>query len=265
MYRGMLCACVVIGIATPVAKPDEPRKLKVLVIEALPRLDYKFLRVALHRDARFDPKFLLTSADPGAVAQDPAYLGTFPDRRELFDFDVVVLGEIDPKELPRAGKELLADYVTEGGGLVVAAGVRHTPHGWKDTKLANVMPISLDKRPESPVVRSKGYRPVLTEAGKKHPAFVFKPGDKEEEWNDRPELYGWTAGVSTKPQVEVLAVHPTEKTDRGDPLPLIVAHKYGKGTCMYVGFDDAWRWRKLNPDRHTQFWMALIQSTARIG
>ena len=48
----------------------------------------------------------------------------------------------DPKDKAKKTKS--------GGGLLLVAGPFHNPHSYKDTPLADVMPIEPGKRPPSP-------------------------------------------------------------------------------------------------------------------
>src|SRR5207253_5990965 len=136
-----------------------------------------------------------------------------PALSELNGLDVIVLGDFAWKDLP--GAQDLTRFVENGGGLVLVPGPNSGAEEWWGP-LGDILPVRQGDRPEVPAERTKGYRPVLTAAGKKHPAFAYKadgPGDRS--WDELPELYGWTAGYSAKPGAEVLAVHPTEKTGAG--------------------------------------------------
>ncbi|HJZ59504.1 MAG TPA: hypothetical protein VKE74_31460 [Gemmataceae bacterium] len=250
------------------AERDRPPVLKVLVIDGAPRWEYRHLRTLLERQGEkspFDPRFLLLSAEPGSLDADKHALRALPDKATLDRFEVVILGDVAAKDLKGQAMQELATFVTvRGGGLVVVAGPHECPHGWKNSDLEDVLPIRLGERPKPPEEQTKGYRPVLTETGKKHPAFAFKPDtDDEVTWDKLPEMYGWAAGYRAKAGAEVLAVHPSEKTEAGDPLPLVVQQRVGKGTCVFVGFDETWRWRlRTTGGWHQHFWTALLQASA---
>ena len=62
---------------------------------------------------------------------------------ELFAYDVVVLGDVDPKLLPRGNRALqdIADFVrVKGGGLLFLSGEHGTPAAYLDTPLADFFP-----------------------------------------------------------------------------------------------------------------------------
>ena len=69
-------------------------KLKVLVVESVPRWEYRYLRNALSRDPGVEVHTLLFQ--PG---MEPAgglnYISAFPDSKaELSQYDVVFLGDV---------------------------------------------------------------------------------------------------------------------------------------------------------------------------
>ena len=67
----------------------------------------------------------------------------FPvSREELFGYDVVFFGDVNPSYLSRPVLENLVAYVTErGGGLVFIAGPRHTPLAFRGSPLEDLFPM----------------------------------------------------------------------------------------------------------------------------
>ena len=88
-------------------------KLKVLVVDSLPRWEYRYLRNALARDPGVDMRCLLLHPDLGP-GDGLNYIAAFPDSKEaLSPYDVVFLGDvgIGDNELTDQDAELLT---TEG-------------------------------------------------------------------------------------------------------------------------------------------------------
>ena len=121
------------------------KKLKVLVIDSLPRYDFKFLQRALLRDRRVDAKFYLTEGDKAAMRSGSPWMiefsrelnGTLNMEREefrkiLFDFDLLILGAIPSKYFSLEQQQVIRDFVTEGGGFIHIAGRSFTsqPEKW---------------------------------------------------------------------------------------------------------------------------------------
>src|SRR5207245_5974367 len=140
---------------------------------------------------------------------DKSALPDFPTRDQLFEFDVVILGDFDPKMLPRSSRALqdLADFVkVKGGGMMFVAGEHFGSMAWADTPLADVVPIvpviAAAPRPtpeDQPLV--EGYRPALTPTGRSHPLFRFHsdPVESERIWSRLQTLYWYATGYRRKP------------------------------------------------------------------
>ena len=70
-------------------------------------------------------------------AGDQVSLGVFPVRREeLFAYDVVLFGDVNPALLSANAIPHLVDFVKEkGGAIIFFAGPEHTPLAYRDTPL----------------------------------------------------------------------------------------------------------------------------------
>jgi hypothetical protein len=263
---------------------QDTRLFKVLYVEGYPRYEFRFVKTLLERESArkgnktVDLKVLLLDADPDYAAEDRSALAEFPLKTDLNKFDVILLGDVDPKH-PKLGDknvQALADFVKErGGGLLMIAGERHSPWVWRNTPLADVLPIDVvrDLAPEEPEGgRVEGYRPELTPMGRLHPIFRFNPDEQgnEEIWNQLRELYWFADGYHVKPAAEVLAVHPRARGDQapgraaGEGHPLVVQQFVGSGRCMFFGFCETWRWRYREDElRFNQFWIQTVRYLAR--
>jgi hypothetical protein len=270
----------------------EARQIKVLYVEGYRRYEYHYVKTLLERESSrikgnksVDIRVLLLDADPEFAEQDRYALAEFPTRAELFGYDVVILGDVDPQsradpKMPEHLKDL-ADFVRErGGGLLVVAGERFTPQAYKDTPLKDVLPIDVltDKEAEARAAEpiAEGYRPELTPVGRMHPVFRFDPDERvsEETWNRLREMYWYADSYQVKRAAEVLAVHPKVRRagagedkaggGRPDRHPLVVQHFVGAGRALFFGFDETWRWGFREDQLHfNQFWVQAIRYLAR--
>jgi hypothetical protein len=261
---------------------QETKKIKVLYIEGTPRYEFRFIKSLLEREApgkkktrTIELKVLLTDADEDFPKQDITAIADFPPTsEELNSYDVVILGDVDPRgrKMGDGRMRLLADFVRErGGGLLVIAGDEFSPHAYKGTPLADVLPVEPLARPAEPEERSDGFRPDLTPVGRRHPIFRFSPDDGENlnVWHRLAPMYWWSEGYRTKPLAEVLASHPKRRAEgkakeRGEGHPLVVQHFVGAGRCMFFGFDETWRWRFREDElRFNQFWIQTVRYLSR--
>lgn len=257
----------------------ESRRLKVLLVDGLVRYEFRFTKVLLERETEavrgnksIDLNALLVDAHPDYATQDKSALRTFPTRSELFEYDVVILGDVDPKQFPRPAQTFkdLSEFVTlRGGGLVVVAGEHATPHKLFDTPLADVLPIVRNgtQRPtpeDTPI--SDGYRPKLTATGQQHPLFRFVADETENAkvWANLKPLLWHATGYKRKLSAEVLAVHPDKLAEGGEHFPLVLQQFAGLGRCVFLGFDETWRWRfRLDEEKFNQFWVQAVRVLAR--
>jgi hypothetical protein len=265
---------------------------KVLYIEGQPRYEYRFVKSLLERenpDAKknksVDLRVLLLDADADFARTDKSALADFPaTRAELEQYDVVILGDADPKHpMLRDRLRMLVDFVRgedskgrktgkTGTGLLMLAGPLFTPHAYKDTPLAEILPIEpFGKAPVEPADRQRPFHMELTPLGRTHPMFRFSSDEGENMaiWQQLAPMYWWSSGYRLKPLAEVLAVHPTEKAAGRDPgqdgrHPLIVQHFVGSGRCMFIGVDEIWRWRfRENERRFNNFWIQTTRYLSR--
>jgi uncharacterized membrane protein len=269
----------------------DAKLIKVLYVEGQPRYEFRYVKYLLERESpdvkknkTIELKTYLVDADADFAQTDKTALTSFPPTQaELGQFDVVILGDVDPDRLGAQNLRNLADFVRGedskgkkfgkgGGGLLLIAGALHNPHSYKDTPLADVIPIEPGNRPQEPGVHDKKLRLELTPMGRMHPIFRFSSDDVQNMaiMQRFAPLYWWSAGYRLKPLAEVLAVHPELKGDPRDPtghdgrLPLVVQQFVGAGRSLFFGFDESWRWRFRDDEPHfNNFWIQTMRYLAR--
>jgi hypothetical protein len=272
----------------------ETKIIKVLYVEGGPRYDYRYIKNLLERESArdkrnksIDLRVLLLDADPDYAREDKSALNPpeFPSKVELAQYDVVILGDVDPHgrgpgARPRVTEQNmkdLADFVRErGGGLLMIAGEQFSPHAYKDTPLADVLPVEVvgQPPPEPEGGYTEPYHLEVTAVGRSHPIFRFVPdeGQNTTICKQLTPMFWWSEGYRAKPLGEILAVHPKRpaaETRRGgsgarDLHPLVVHQFVGSGRSMFFGFDESWRWRFREGElRFNQFWIQTVRYLAR--
>jgi hypothetical protein len=268
----------------------ESKIIKVLYVEGAPRYDYRYIKHLLERESArekgnksIDLRVLLLDADENYVKEDKSALNPpdFPNKTELNQYDVVILGDVDP-QLPKIGPQNLknlADFVRErGGGFLMVAGEQFSPHAYKDTPLADILPIEVTgpAPPEPEDGFEEGYRLEVTKEGAGYPMFQFAAGEAENTQirNRLAEMYWWSDGYRSKDAAKVLAVHPKRAAAAAGVAglsgkgrhPLVVHHLVGAGHCMFFGFDESWRWRYREDEiRFNQFWIQTVHFLSKSG
>jgi hypothetical protein len=244
-------------------------KIKVLLVDQAPRWEFRYLQAMLLRDRRIELKCFLVEGDPAIARGDNTpYIAQFPSKKEeLFKYDLVIFGDVDPKSISPAQLENLNELVSKfGGALVMVAGRRFSPLAYRRTIMENLLPVEFDTptlEPGRDAVADKPIHLELTAAGRASPMLRLSDNDEENiaVWKQLPPLY-WVARVSRpKPAAEVLLVDPDPaRESRFGKMPVIAAQQYGLGQVLYVGTDNTWRWRKNAGDLYyTALWGQIAQ------
>jgi len=236
-----------------------PESIKALVVETLPRWEYRFIRNALSRDPGVDVDCLLLHPQLGE-GDGPDYIAAFPDKLEdLQKYDVVFLGDVGVKQ-----GQLTEEQVTLLKGLVEnqASGIVFIP-GWQgnqftllESELGSLMPVIVDEKKKAGHEESTASPLSLTTEGRS--SLLTMLGDTEEEnpviWRSLPGFYWYAPVIRAKSGTEVLAVHANTRNEYGR-IPLLVTSRAGNGKVLFMGIDSAWRWRRGVEDLyHYRFW-----------
>lgn len=239
-------------------------KLKVLVVDSLPRWEYRYLRNALARDPGVDLSCLLLRPGLGP-GEGVDYISAFPDNKEaLSPYDVVFLGDvgIGDGELTEKDAELLKGLVEQqGSGLVFVPGRRGREITLLDSPLEDLYPVDLDTAKPAGVGLQNESQLILTSDGKRHWLTRFDSDEdrNDELWKQLPGFF-WSASVEkSRPGSEVLAVHSAARNSWGR-MPLLVTRTAGNGKVLFLGTDSAWRWRRGVEDKyHYRFWGQVVR------
>jgi len=238
--------------------------LKVLVVESLPRWEYRYLRNALSRDPGVDVDCLLLHPGMGS-ARGRDYVPSFPDSRQtLSEYDVVFLGDvgIGEGELTLEQADLLKGLVEQqGSGLVFMPGLRGRHATLVGSPLDDLMPVTLDNSQPAGFGLRLPSQLALTTRGKGHLLTMLanSPAANDRVWRRLSGFYWHAPVLRAKAGGEVLAVHATARNRHGR-LPLLVTRACGNGKTLFMGTDGAWRWRRGVEDvYHYRFWGQVIR------
>ncbi|MEO1696819.1 MAG: hypothetical protein AAFU73_05965 [Planctomycetota bacterium] len=239
-------------------------RLRVLLVETVPRWEYRFLRNALVRDPGVSVDCFVQHPGLDEVGGGPHHLDAFPEPGQLTDYDVVFVGDVglgagglDARQCEQLAR-LVRDQAT---GLILMPGARGGLHELAATELGDLYPVDLDALAPHGHGRSAPSSLVLTEQGARSSLTRLVP-DAERNgalWSDLPGFH-WYAGVErARAGSSVLAVHATEVGARGR-VPLLVTRPARTGKVLFMGTDAAWRWREGYEDRyHYRFWSQVVR------
>lgn len=230
-------------------------RVRVLQVSGSPSWDQKFLRLFLKEDPAVDlvSFFILRTPRDMGAGYDPSELSLiqFPYEQlfttELGTFDLVVLQNFDyAPYFDRQPERLLtnlADYVREGGALVMIGGDRSFDLGkYGGTALAEVLPVRLGVSGDP--VAAAAFPPRLTDAGARHPVTRLhdEPSENAAAWARLQALDGINRTLGPARDAAVLLEHPTERDPDGRPLPVVAVAERGRGRTMAITADASWRW-----------------------
>jgi hypothetical protein len=247
-------------------------KLRVLMAQASPGYEFRYLRNVLERNDTIELHTVLQDADLEHAEQDKAALRMFPERREeLFSYDVIILGDLNPALLSASAMQSLAAFVDQpgkGGALVLIAGPMYMPLAYRDTPIARLMPIDLGgvRLPDPNESVTKGFVLKPTELGLAGASMQLgdSPAETQDIWQNLPELYWFAETPNLKPAARVLAEHPTRTTRDGRPLPLFVMQYVGAGKVLFHATDETWRWRwRIGDVYFARYWIQTIRYLSR--
>lgn len=245
------------------------KRVKILFVDGKPRAEFGFIKRTLKKDPNIQlTDRILTSFASG----DRHYLGTrtatshdfdfYPDDKAiLFDFDAIILGNVDASQFTPAQLENTLEFVrTRGGGLLMLGGSsslgNHELAGaYINTPIAQCLPVELElgsaPTPLAPRQRIRstqntGYKLQLTPEGKVENLMALADTSPEniERWKILPALKGYSKVKRAKAGALVLAEHPTDRNEFGNRI-LIAIHNYNAGRVMVFTPHTSRRWQMI--------------------
>jgi hypothetical protein len=214
------------------------QNLRVLLVSGEPHAGERAWRNLLKSDPSVDLVHFTILRPPEKQDGTPINelsLIAFPTR-ELFvekihDFDLIILDRYQHRGvLPLLYYDNIAQYVQNGGALLIAAGPEHAgPDSIAMTPLASVLPAAPTGQMDD-----GGFYPRLSDIGKKHPVTRDLDGSGFE-----PPHWGrWFRSVDvTKPLGETVMT-------AADGKPLLVLNRAGKGRVAMLLSDQGWLWAR---------------------
>ena len=251
-------------LVAPISIREE--KLRVLLVESVPRWEYRYLRNALSRDPGVELSCLLFHPGLNKVGGgNKDYIKQFPQGLdELSKFDVVFLGDVGLEEgqLTSEDCRLLKGIVEhQASGLVFMPGWQGRQNSLTDSELGDLCPVLLDPAQPGGWGSRTASTLELTETGRR--SLLTKLADTQDDntdvWENLPGFQWYAAVKRAKAGSEVLCVHKDAANEFGR-LPLLVTRTFGTGKVLFMGTDGAWRWRKGVEDKyHYRFWGQVVR------
>ncbi|MES2967923.1 MAG: hypothetical protein V4804_04195 [Pseudomonadota bacterium] len=210
-------------------------RLRVLLVSGEPHAGERVWRNLLKSDASVDLVHFTILRPPekqDGIPVTELSLIAFPTR-ELFvekieEFDLIIFDRYRMRGiLPMSYLENVADYVRNGGTVLVAAGPEFgaVDSLWR-SPLSAVLPVEPTAR-----VIEQGFQPKLTDLGHRHP--VTEGLDK------LVPAEGWGRWMR---MVDVTPLAGQVVMSGADDRPLLVLNRVDKGRVAVLASDHAWLW-----------------------
>ena len=259
-------------------------RVRVLHVCGRPSWDERFLRSLLRLDPNVDlvSFFILRTEtdDQPWNAREEMSLIPFPDNEifneQLRSFDLLIFQNFNSAPSYKVEPYLpgLRDYVQSGGALAMVGGdLSFASGGYAQTALKDILPVELEGIPPTGdrAYTKDSFKPKLTSAARSHPAtsLSLDPRANEARWGALPPLEGINRVFRLKPGASALLIHPTQRTESGEPAPVLAVTDAGKGRTLALTTDTSWHWGFLaagtGDDGRTfqRFWESAIRWLVR--
>jgi hypothetical protein len=255
----------------------EKAPLDILYLEGHPRNEYKFIRRALEGDNSLRLATYLQTGPEKYYRQgieSPTELSSgFPtDKEELYQYEAIILGDIEESFFNADQLQMIEDFVAERGGGFLMSGM--VDEDFVSTPIADMLPISLVEENFLPAHLRGGlrrgehltgelYYPRVTNNGVFSPLLRLASEDAENRrlWQQLPELQGVYVTGRIKPGATVLVEHPLLQY-QNQAIPVIASQRYGSGRSISVATASTWRWQMMLPSgdqSHETLWRQLLR------
>ena len=256
---------------------SEKEPLDILYIEGHPRNEYKFIRRAVENDPSLRLATYLQTGPEKYYRQgieSPTELSSgFPrSREELYQYESLILGDIEESFFNADQLQMIEDFVAERGGGFLMSGM--IDEGFISTPIADVLPVTLIEESFLPSHLRGGIRrgaqasgelffPRLTNSGEFSPLLRLAADDSDNEllWRQLPELQGVYVTGRIKPGATVLMEHPLLQY-QNQALPLLASQRFGSGRSVALTTSSTWRWQMMMPstdESHETLWRQLLR------
>ncbi len=213
-------------------------RLRVLLVSGAPHAGERTWRQLLKSDPMVDLVHFTILRPPEKLDGTPISelsLIAFPTRQlfveKLNEFDLIIFDRYHRQNvLPLAYLENVAEYVRNGGAILVAAGPAFaTPFSLYRTPLAHILPAV----PTGKTI-ARPFKPTLTTLGQRHPVTQGLPGGTGAE----PGWGRWFRMVEANSK----SGHVVMSADGGKPL--LILSDVDEGRVALLLSDHAWLWTR---------------------
>jgi uncharacterized membrane protein len=245
------------------------RREKILYIEGEPRSEMRFLRNAVRDDKNLQIVTLQRLAKDQfrrfSVDDSLDLVAGFPKTRdELFAYKGIILGSIEASYFTGDQLRMLADFVSERGGGLLALGGRRAlgEGGFGGTPVAEVLPVDLGGGPNDKSGYFSELKVDVSVAGSMHAATQIADAESTsaKRWKTMPAVTSVNRIGRARPGATVLLMGTPTKG--GERQTVLAFQRYGRGKAIVFPVQDSWLWQMLNDVDDVTFesyWRQLLR------
>lgn len=279
---------------------------RVLYVSGRPNWDFKFLRRAVNADAEIEltglirmankePKFVF--GDRGVSSANPLFQGLGDDTEEiaeqydepvmirigvkeseelssgfpktedeLFEFDALILDDIEPEFFSQDQLGMIRRFVSSrGGGMLMLGGTEmFAGRQFSDSTLGELSPVYMSRKQQQ---AAGEYSVGLTREGMLQPWLRLRGSatDETKRLRSMPKFTNVNSVGELKPGAFQLATvsQVGGPGKDGEAATAVAVHRFGKGKVGAFTLTDTWRWSmrrdKSNPDDPAQAWRQMVR------
>jgi hypothetical protein len=233
------------------------QRSRLLLLDGRSRWEDRYLRNMFDRDPAWQVDCQIAADLEGFQ---------FPKTRdELFQYDLVVLGDLPGKLLSGEHITWLREFVElNSGGLILISGARRCLAQPEYAELQKLFPVRWNPAdPERGIALQRLPKGVeLTSSGQSLSALrIDARGESESHslWAQLPSLQ-FVDKVEVLPGAEILATANSEIESQ----PLFITRRFGAGRVFFSATDETWRWRyKVADVVHQRLWNQVARWVMR--
>ncbi|MGE3615232.1 MAG: glutamine amidotransferase [Gemmatimonadales bacterium] len=246
------------------------RREKILYLEGLVRPEFAFLRRAAATDSNLQVvglqrtskgKFLRLGVDDSLEL-----VGGFPETRaELFRYRALVLGSIEASFFTADQLRMIAEFVSDRGGGLLALGGRASfgEGAFEGTAVADALPVTFANRVADSAEPAVELAIKPTPAGLGNAALMLAATEdgNSAKWDSLPPLTSVNRLAGLKPGATTLL---EGRAGSADPVPILASHRFGRGRALAFTVQDSWLWQmhaaiSVEDLTHETLWRQLLR------
>jgi uncharacterized membrane protein len=247
------------------------RREKILYIEGEPRSEMRFMRYAVAEDKNLQIVTLQRLAKDQfrrfSVDDSLDLVAGFPKTRdELFAYKGIILGSVEASYFTGDQLRMIADFVSERGGGLLALGGRRAlgEGGYGGTPVAEVLPVDFAVGPDTKGDFFKELKVDVTVPGSIHAATQIAEAESlsAKRWKAMPVVTTVNRIGRAKPGATVLLNGTSPKG--GEREIVLAFQRYGRGKSIVFPIQDSWMWQmeasvSLEDMTFESYWRQLLR------